>query len=87
MPLLPPTPTRAMWLVIVVAMALTLAATELVLGAIKDYRGEVSDRIYVVVFAAASGASLVISFFASEVVRDLLDGLKSNRERIRGGEK
>ena len=75
-----PTQTRAMWLVIGVAMIVTIAATELALGAIKNYWGEVSDRLYVVVFAAASGASLMISFFASEVVRDLLDGLRSKQK-------
>ena len=75
-----PTQARAMWLVIVVAMAMTLATTELALGAIKNHWGEVSDRLYVLVFAAASGASLVISFFASEVVRDRLDGLRSKQK-------
>jgi hypothetical protein len=76
-----------MWLVIVVAMAVTLAATELALGAIKTYWGEVSDRLYVVVFAAASVASLLVSFFVLEIARDLLDGLKSTRTRISRGER
>jgi hypothetical protein len=69
-----------MWLVIVVAIVVTLAATELALGAIKNYWGEVSDRLYVVVFAAASVASLVVSFFALETIRDLFDGLESNQK-------
>jgi hypothetical protein len=79
MRLLPQTQTRAMWLVIGVAIMVTLVATELALGAIKTYWGGVSDSLYVVVFAAASVASLLVSFFVLEIARDLLDELKSNQ--------
>jgi hypothetical protein len=74
-------PTRSIWPVVVAAIPLTLLVTELVLGAIKDHWGEVNDRLYVVVFAAASVSSLVLSFCASEFVRHLRDGRKE-RQRI-----
>lgn len=64
------TPRRALWLVIVMAIGLSLAATEVVLGAIRELSGEVSDRLYLLVFAVASVSSLVLSFFATEFVRN-----------------
>jgi hypothetical protein len=63
-----------MWLVVAVALTLILAATEVVLGAIKNHSGAISNRLYVVVFAAASVSSLVVSFFALEFIGNLRDG-------------
>ena len=79
MAMFPPSQTRAMWPVIVVSMAVTLVASELALGAIRNYQDEVSDRLYVMVFAAASLSALVVCFFASEVLRNLLSRLKWSR--------
>ena len=62
MAMFPPSQTRAMWPVIVVSMAVTLVASELALGAIRNHQDEVSDRLYVMVFAAASLSALVVCF-------------------------
>ena len=66
-----PTEPRGVWSLVAVALLVSLVVTELVLGTIKNHWGGVTDRVYVVVFAVVSVCSLVLSFFAIELARDL----------------